>query len=565
MSLSIGILLNSRYKIAKQLASGGFGAVYLAEDTRLGNRKVAVKETLPDPTESQQDRDQRAETEAKLLSGLSHRNVVQVWDMFKDKNGIYIVMQFIEGHDLMKEVEECVNRNAPLPLDKVLGWMEQVCEGLAYLHQNDIVHRDIKPQNMRVMADGTVVLIDLGIAKKGAKGKTGRLQKGGTPIFAPIEQCTMGGSTSYPTDIYAVGTTMFIMLTSLIPLEAPDRLNAKQITLDPPSKFNSKLPAAIDQIILRATHIDSTKRYKDGTEMLTAIRSVLNKPPVDSGYVPNFCRYCGWRNTNRANFCTKCGRVITHTRRQFTASPMVMTAASLGNINPRFQNNSLPSLNAVSQHYEADADRFYHQRRYDDAVTYYEKADRAGMLNNRGYIDLLRCLILAGRTSDALSRLTQIISKFSPRSGEWAESMGVFARLLYADNDFVTARKHASDAVQQKGDCVDALYVLGALELIAKNAGNAIKFLKKAHIQDPNDFVICMSYGIAESLDDQDAHAVMVFEHAISLEPQNAEAHYWLGVALACSKNLNRAKQEFQHVLWLNPQHTKAQDLLNKI
>jgi serine/threonine-protein kinase len=324
MTLTIGSILIKRYRMIRLLGEGSYGAVYLAEDTRL-NRQVAIKEASGG---KQEDR-QRATEEAIVMAALDHPNLVKVLDTFSENSNTYVVMQFIDGHDLMKEAELAVNLGRPLPTDRVLLWIEQVCSALAYLHKQDIVHRDVKPNNMRLRQDGTVVLIDLGIAKRGVSTKTGRLQKAFTPMFAPPEQCTPNGSTTYASDVYALGMTMYVLLTAQMPPTALERTGdppaVPGLPLVHPTLFNPAIPPVLERIILKATALSSTMRYKDAGEMMTELQTlkatgawngnaagapaigVPNNAVATAGYVSKFCPRCGKRNTSHARFCTACG------------------------------------------------------------------------------------------------------------------------------------------------------------------------------------------------------------------------------------------------------------------
>lgn len=298
-------ILNRRYRIIQRLGKGGFGSVYLAEDARLNNRKVAIKEASGGKKEDRQ----RATEEANVMAALDHPNLVKVLDTFSENSNTYVVMQFVAGHDLMQEAELAVKLVQPLPAVRVLPWIEQMCAALAYLHQQDIVHRDVKPENMRLRPDGSVVLIDLGIAKRGANTRTGRLQKAFTPVFSPPEQCTPAGSTSFASDVYALGMTMYVLLTARLPPDAPERVGDPPGIMGKPlirpALFNPLISPALERIILKATELSSTKRYKDAGEMLAALQAL--KAQAGALYVPGFCPRCGRRNSTRAKFCTACG------------------------------------------------------------------------------------------------------------------------------------------------------------------------------------------------------------------------------------------------------------------
>src|SRR2546423_6096289 len=184
--LSEGTILQGRYRIVRQLGQGGMGAVYEAVDERL-DTVVALKETFF----VEEKLRKQFEREARLLARLHHQALPRVSDHFNEGDGQFLVMQFIAGEDLFEMLSA---RNAPFPQDEVARRADQLCDALDYLHTQDpqIIHRDIKPQNLKLTARGQIVLLDFGLAK----GSVGALTAvttsasifGYTPDYAPIVQ-----------------------------------------------------------------------------------------------------------------------------------------------------------------------------------------------------------------------------------------------------------------------------------------------------------------------------------------------------------------------------------------
>ena len=183
MSLSLGQVLNSRYRIVRLLGQGGFGAVYRAWDTNL-NEPVALKESFETTPSAQK----QFQLEAKLLFKLHHANLPRVHDFFIIQDqGMYLVMDYIEGEDLGQMQER---NGGPLPEAQVLPYIKQVCDALIYLHNLNppIIHRDIKPANIRIDSQGQAFLVDFGIAKVyDANLKTTQSARAITPGFSPVE------------------------------------------------------------------------------------------------------------------------------------------------------------------------------------------------------------------------------------------------------------------------------------------------------------------------------------------------------------------------------------------
>lgn len=301
VSLMPGIVLNNRYKIVRLLGQGGMGAVYLAEDINLPGRQVAVKENF-DPSIAAQDQFKR---EALILARLRHQNLPQVTDHFIERASgrQYLIMDYIEGDDL----ETLLAQRGPLPETEVLNWMAQVLDALEYMHfwvdpttgqMAPVIHRDIKPANIKVTPQGRVILVDFGIAKyqTGAGTQTGA--RAASPGFSPVEQYT--GGTDARSDIYAVGATLYCLLTGQVPPESP--AIAAGTPLPPPRKLNPAISPNTEQVILRAMQIQAAARYQNVRELHRALAgtTIIQTPQ-------RMCAACGAGNKTTARFCQSCG------------------------------------------------------------------------------------------------------------------------------------------------------------------------------------------------------------------------------------------------------------------
>ncbi|RME71867.1 MAG: FHA domain-containing protein, partial [Chloroflexi bacterium] len=260
MLLTEDTILQNRYRIDGLLARGGMGAIYRAFDTNL-NIPVAVKENFFDTPEAVAQFKQ----EALILARLKHPNLPRVIHHFTSQHPQsgerrqYLVMDFIEGQDLWEVVQQ---RGRPLEEAEALKVILQICQAVSYLHQQKppIIHRDIKPQNIKITPHGEAVLVDFGIAKQvtGDSSRTHLGARGVTPGYSSPEQYTRKGTTP-ASDIYSLGATLFAILTGQRP---PDSMSLllDRASLPPPHTLNPRLSAQVSQAILHAMALEPARR-----------------------------------------------------------------------------------------------------------------------------------------------------------------------------------------------------------------------------------------------------------------------------------------------------------------
>ncbi|NWG19991.1 MAG: protein kinase [Chloroflexi bacterium] len=259
-------LLQHRYRIVRQIGKGGMGAVYEAIDQRLGNR-VALKQTLT--TSDQMARS--LEREARLLAALRHASLPKVTDHFVDGSGQYLVMEFIAGEDLDTLL---TRRKRAFEVENVLAWADQLLRVLEYLHRQHppVLHRDIKPQNLKLTADGEVVLLDFGLAKGIATSHTHANESifGYTPHYAPLEQIDNSG-TEPRSDLYSLAATLYHLVTGVQPPDALTRATAilRQLPdpLIPPAALNPVVPPAVDRLVMQAMALNIDERPSSAASM----------------------------------------------------------------------------------------------------------------------------------------------------------------------------------------------------------------------------------------------------------------------------------------------------------
>ncbi len=269
------------YTIVREVARGGMGAIYCAED-RANNRIVAIKQACLDPAcggNIAQIRE-RLTYEMQALMPLDHPNIPKVYEQFSRYENEYLVMEFIEGQTLRKIQEQAPGVKRRIEQARVLGWALQVLDALAYLHAQPkpIIHRDLKPENMILAQDGRVVLVDFGLMKQVER----QLESGplihaiGTIEFAPPEQyAESGGHTDQRTDIYSLGATLYSLLAGHLPPRAVDRM--LPMSMSAPLKrgalrqANPTVSPRVEEIIFKAMEIEPEKRYPSARAMREAI------------------------------------------------------------------------------------------------------------------------------------------------------------------------------------------------------------------------------------------------------------------------------------------------------
>lgn len=261
-----GDVIDGKYEILTQIGEGGMSKVYLAMDRHL-KKQWAVKETSKNAVVNREVVAQSAIDEANMIKKLDHVAIPRIVDILEDRDVIYIIMDYVEGHNLLEELEQC----GPQPQEYVVFWAKQLCEVLDYLHNLDppIIHRDMKPKNIMLKPDGNLKLLDFGIAREYKPGKAGDTLTLGTPVYAAPEQSRGSAQTDARTDIYGLGVTMHQLLTgwdlktmadTMIPFEFP-----------PIREVDASLSGGLEYVIQKCTMINPEERYQSCAELLYAL------------------------------------------------------------------------------------------------------------------------------------------------------------------------------------------------------------------------------------------------------------------------------------------------------
>jgi beta-lactam-binding protein with PASTA domain/predicted Ser/Thr protein kinase len=260
----INTLFDGRYRIIRKLGSGGMANVYLAEDQELG-RRVAIK-ILNDRHAHDDQFVERFRREAKNAAGLSHPHIVSIYDRGEAEGTYYIAMEFLDGRSL----KELIVSRGPAPVNVAIEYTRQILDALRFAHRNGIVHRDIKPHNVIVDAEGRVKVTDFGIARAGTTQMTEVGSIIGTAQYLSPEQAR-GSPVDQTSDLYSVGIVLYELLTGKVPFtgDSPVEIAMKHIsaTPEPPSHIRPDIPAELDKIVLRALAKSPQQRYKSADEM----------------------------------------------------------------------------------------------------------------------------------------------------------------------------------------------------------------------------------------------------------------------------------------------------------
>lgn len=281
-SLPVSFILRDRYEIIKLLGQGGFGITYLANDTIL-DQNVCIKELFVSGSSTRgenqtvqsqsmgeftfDDFKTRFIGEAKQLSKFNHPNIVKVTDIFEANNTAYFVMEYAEGDTLKEHIQQ----NGALNVQQALPIMKKLLSAVEEVHHKGMLHRDIKPDNIILKPNKEIVLIDFGSARAFGEGKTITQTALLTPGYAPLEQYSVKAKRGVFSDIYALGATMYFLLTGEKPLAATDRVTEN---MPAPHELNSLITSQVSSAIMLAMEIKTEDRFQNIEDFRNALIDV---------------------------------------------------------------------------------------------------------------------------------------------------------------------------------------------------------------------------------------------------------------------------------------------------
>ena len=275
--LKPGMMIGDRYEILETVGSGGMSIVYKARCHKL-NRFVAIK-VLKQEFSDDKNFVSKFRIEAQSAAGLSHPNIVNVYDVGEDDGIYYIVMELVEGITL----KEYIRNNGRLPVERAINFAEQIASGIEVAHENHTIHRDIKPQNIIVSNNGTLKVTDFGIARAATSNTVASNAMGSVHYISPEQ--ARGGYSDERSDIYSLGITMYEMVTGRVPFEGDNNVTVALMHIQgemiPPREYYPDIPASLEKIILKCTQKKPERRYLTASALIADLRRVATNPNGD--------------------------------------------------------------------------------------------------------------------------------------------------------------------------------------------------------------------------------------------------------------------------------------------
>jgi len=275
--IKVGMYINDRYEIIDKVGSGGMADVYKAKCHRL-NRYVAIK-VLKAEYSSDKNFVSKFRNEAQSAAGLSHPNIVNVYDVGEDNGLYYIVMELVEGITLKRFIE----RKGHLEIKEAVGISIQIAQGMEAAHANHIIHRDIKPQNIIISREGKVKVTDFGIAKAATSNTVTQNAIGSVHYLSPEQ--ARGGYSDERSDIYSLGVTLYEMLTGCVPFAGDNTVSVALLHIQgeatPVRELNPSVSVSLDKIVQKCMQKKQERRYQSASELIQDLKSSINDPNGD--------------------------------------------------------------------------------------------------------------------------------------------------------------------------------------------------------------------------------------------------------------------------------------------
>ena len=376
-------IIDGRYRVILRLGSGGMAEVYLAQDTLLG-RSLAVK-VLHHHFAEDQEFVERFRREASSAASLSHPNIVAIFDRGEWNGTYYIAMEYVPGRSL----KELVREQGPLDPAMAIDIVTQILQAARFAHSRGVIHRDLKPHNVILDEEGRARVTDFGIARAGASDMTLTGSIMGTAQYLSPEQA-QGHAVSAASDLYAVGVILYELLTGAVPFDGDTAVAIafKQVSAQPlpPSAANPTVPAALDEVVLRALAKDPAARFADAEEFIAALepgpRAAAGRVGCRDGDLPSRAQPSPDRGAGNIHARRSRGRRAVHRRasRRTAAAPRWRAArrAARGGGRAGRQKTAQPAPSALAAVVGPRGDRRRRARARADAHLPRRAGDGAG-------------------------------------------------------------------------------------------------------------------------------------------------------------------------------------------
>ena len=303
--LKPGMFISDRYEIMEKVGSGGMADVYKARDQRL-NRFVAIKVLKPEYS-SDKSFVNKFRGEAQSAAGLSHPNIVNVYDVGDDNGLHFIVMELVEGITLKRFIE----KKSKLEVKEAVGIAIQIAQGMEAAHDNHIIHRDIKPQNIIISRDGKVKVTDFGIAKATTSNTITSNAMGSVHYLSPEQ--ARGGYSDEKSDIYSLGVTLYEMLSGKVPFAGDNTVSVALLHIQgeamPLRELDPEIPISIDKIVQKCMQKRPERRYHSASELITDLKKAITNPDGDFVQIPAFIA----SDSPTINFTDELGKIKSGT------------------------------------------------------------------------------------------------------------------------------------------------------------------------------------------------------------------------------------------------------------
>lgn len=608
----LGITLSSRYSIIRHLGGGGFAQTYLAEDQQLpGNHLCVVKQLKPQATdpETLQVARRLFDTEAQVLYKLgNHDRIPQLFAYFEENQEFYLVQEFIEGHDLSQEIipVAAAATAAGMKEDEVIIILQEILEILDFVHQQNVIHRDVNPRNIiRRVRDGKLVLIDFGAVKEITTHITNPQPKNslsvsiGTPGYMPSEQAH--GNPKLSSDIYATGTIAIQCLTGITPHQLPKDPDTEEIIWQNKASVSPEFAKVLDKMV----RYDFRQRYSSAAEALQAIKecktSIAGTIPVLIPVVtPNKPA------KSRSKLYLKISAIACLVGITILASIYAVNTLNSANATELHnRGNTLYNLTRFEEALEVydrainlrpdyaevwqeKAKTLYELKKYQESQSAYDKAielkpEYLEAWTGRGYaLDKLQ------QPQGAIASFEQAL-KIQPdyppawqgrgdallNSQRYEEAIGAYEKAVkfqpnlyqawYNQGQAYQNLKQYEEAVQSyqktveiKSDNPEAWYNLGNVFLELNKNQEALEAYEKAVRFQPNFYQGWYSKGIALLRMRRHEEAVAAYEQAVKLKPDYYQAWYNLGWSYHELRRYEQAIECYSKALDLNPKESQA-------